>query len=414
MKKMLSFSALTAIALCAPLSAQTPAAGINLFDDVKFDGQVRLRYENADIADNDKDAGSAFTARTRLGVTAGSVAGTSMLGFGLEGVSVNNFGYDDYFSTANGKTEYDTIVDPDQARLTQGYLALKLPAKTTIKAGRQIVNLDNQRFVGSVDWRQMPQSFDAVALVSNPMEPLNVVAAYVFGINPVKKYAVADRATETSSALINLSYKVVPEATLSAYSYMLGSISDTYGAALHGKAKVSPELSLSYRAEYAVQTDPSLEYRVEDVKADASYMNLELAATYSGATLGAGYEVLGEAGDDVANGFMTPLATLHKFNGWADVFLGSNNANGLIDMNVMAGYNAAKLGNLQLVYHSFSAQSGEEDLGSEIDVSYANKISAVNGLSLLLKAAFFSAGDESIAFVAKDKTVGWAQLNYQF
>ncbi len=414
MKKVYLLSTVAALSLSSALFADESAGGINLFDDLKFDGQVRLRYENADVADNDKDAGSAFTARTRLGVVANSVAGSSMLGFGLEGVSVNNFGYDDYFSTANGRTEYDAIVDPDQARLTQGYMAIKLPAKTIIKAGRQIVNLDNQRFIGSVDWRQMPQSFDAVALISNPLEPLNIVAAYVFGINPVKKYVLADRATETSSALVNLSYKIVPQVTLSAYSYMLGSISDTYGAALHGKVKATPELSLNYRAEYAMQSDPSLEYRVEDVKADATYLNLELAASYNALTLGVGYEVLGEAGDDVNNGFMTPLATLHKFNGWADVFLGSNNANGLIDSNVMAGYNDKTLGNLALVYHSFSAQSGEEDLGSEIDVSYGSKISAIKGLGVLLKGAFFSAGDESIALVAKDKTVGWVQLDYQF
>jgi hypothetical protein len=390
------------------------AKGLNLFDDVTFSGEIRPRYENADIKDNDKDGANAFTVRTMLGVKANKAFGTDMLGAYVEALSVNNLGYDNYNSTANGQTEYDVIVDPNQARLTQAYIDVKLPAKTLLRAGRQMVNIDNQRFVGAVDWRQMRQTFDAAALVSAPVEGLSVMAAYVYGINGVKVQP-NNKATETGSALFNVSYKAAEAIKLTGYAYLLASISDTYGISAQGTLGVADGVKLSYWAEYAMQSDPSLEYRVEDVKADASYMNFDLAASMAGITLGANYEVLGKAEGEAANGFYTPLATLHKFNGWADVFLLSNNAAGLIDMNGRIAYKAAGLGKVMAVYHSFSAEEGPDDLGSEIDLSYANAVPGVNGLNGLIKAAFYSAGDEAAgAYVANDKSVVWVQLDYKF
>ncbi len=78
----------------------------------------------------------------------------------------------------------------------------------------------------------------------------------------------------------------------------------------------------------------------------------------------AGYELLGS--DDGQQGFVTPLATLHKFQGWADVFLATP-ADGVEDIYV--GVNG-QVGDLSLgaYYHDFSADEGGDDYGRELDL----------------------------------------------
>jgi hypothetical protein len=65
---------------------------------------------------------------------------------------------------------------------------------------------------------------------------------------------------------------------------------------------------------------------------------------------------------------------LHKFNGWADQFLGTP-AQGLVDTSVtLAGKLAG--GGWTVVYHDFEADEASDtidELGSEIDLSYARK-----------------------------------------
>ena len=74
-------------------------------------------------------------------------------------------------------------------------------------------------------------------------------------------------------------------------------------------------------------------------------------------------------------GFQIPLATLHKFNGWSDQFLGTP-SQGLEDLYVSLG---GKLGggNWLAVYHDFSADDASptvDDLGSEINLQYVKAI----------------------------------------
>lgn len=413
-KRVIALMAVPAMIGSMSTSLVAAEKGLNIFDGLKFKGEIRPRYEYADVSDNDKDAANTLTARTTLGVQSDETFGIDWLGAYVEVTSVNNFGLDNYNSTANGKTQYDVIVDPNQARLTQGYVDVRLPGNTLLRAGRQMVNLDNQRFVGAVGWRQMFQTFDAAAVVSSPVEGLSLTGAFVYGINGVKVQP-NNAATDTTSVLLNASYKVSDSIKMTGYAYLLASISDTYGASVSGDIPVDEGLKLGYYAEYAVQSDPSLEYQIKDVKADASYMNFDLNVKTGGLSVGANYEVLGKAEGDATNGFYTPLATLHKFNGWADVFLLSKNSAGLIDMNGRIAYQAKGFGKAMAVYHIFEAETGPDDLGSELDLLYATPVPGVNGLSFLAKAAFYSAGDEAAgAYVANDKSVGWLQLDYKF
>ena len=92
-----------------------------------------------------------------------------------------------------------------------------------------------------------------------------------------------------------------------------GNSCATYGGSFAGSAPVCDKVKLDYRAEFAWQTD----YADSPFSYGTEYYNVELGANVKPFVLGAGYEVLGS---DNGQGFRTPLATLHAFNGWADVF----------------------------------------------------------------------------------------------
>jgi len=165
--------------------------------------------------------------------------------------------------------------------------------------------------------------------------------------------------------------------------------------------------NVTYRAEYAHQTDPSNGSNAANI--DADYYNLQATANMSGFLVGAQYEVLG-AGNNVGDpAFSTPLATLHAHNGWADIFLGGTPTDGLVDLNGMLGYKADWFGLAKVVYHDFSADRGSADYGTEWDAIYKNKIPGVKGLSGMLKASWYNADQYKT-----DTTKFWVMLDYKF
>ncbi|UFS63244.1 hypothetical protein LOH54_03735 [Sulfurimonas sp. HSL-3221] len=404
MKKWMISLAAAPLMIAAMNTAAAAEESITILDDMKVSGEIRPRYEMAAVKDNGLDTANAFTARTRL-----AVEGTL---FGLEGLSakvgmtsVNNFGYNDY---APQDATYDLILDPQQAILTEGYLAYTA-ADTTLLAGRSFVNLDDQRFVGTVGWRQMERAYDTVTVVNKSVEGLTLLGAWVYGYQGVN----TNPTTDTGSALLNVNYKAGDALTVSLFNYMLADIHDTYGIRLSGVVPVEG-IKFDYAASYAMQTDATLDYALDTApKIDASYYDVALGANISGLIAGAEYEVLGDASGSSTKGFTTPLATLHKFQGWADVFLGrtaGSNNDGLADLSVKLGYAAPGFGKVLGLYHKFDALSGvNKDLGSEFDVLYANKVPGVKDLAFLAKAAFYSKGD-----TGNDVTKAWLQLDYKF
>ena len=406
-KSIMSAVALTAI--MGSVNIVSANDGVKILDGIKLKGEIRARAESADVANNGKDGAQSFTTRTHLSLT-GKLLGVDGLTSTIGLQSVNNFGGTNYNSTQNGNTKYDVIADPNKAMLSEATLDYK-SGKNLFHAGRSQVNLDNQRFIGTVGWRQLERSYDTLFVSNSSIENLNLLAAYVYGFAGVKSVTTA----ETNTVLLHAKYKVSDALNITAYDYMIASTHDTYGIALTGK--VDAGAKLTYRAEYALQADPTMEYRVKNVKADASYMNLDLGANISGILLGANYESLG-AGSTGNPAFSTPLATAHKFNGWADVFL-KTPAGGLQDANIRVGYKAKGFGKLLAVYHSFTSENAmvassgtSNDLGTEIDAVYVNKISSVKGLKGLLKLASYSKG--SVLGYTNDKQVLWAQVDYRF
>ncbi len=413
MKTLLKTSLATAILLSlGSVSAQADDGGIPIMDNIKVKGELRPRYEMVD-EDNTLSNANAITNRLVIGVNA-DLFGTDWLSGFAEMTDVHNVN-NNYNSTNNGQGGHSVVADPSQTRITQSYLDFSF-GETLFRAGRQIVNLDNLRFIGSVNWRQMPQSFDAYALVDNSVDNLNLLAAYVTQVNTVK--ADGSNSFTTSTVLLHADYKASDAINVTGYGYLIGSLHDTYGLALTGKTGMSGT-KISYRVEYALQNDASMETQSQGKpKADADYMNLKVDANMSGFLAGAMYEVLsGSNGTDGKTAFSTPLATLHGQNGWADKFL-STPAAGLVDMNVTLGYKAKGFGVAKAIYHDFSSDVGSISYGSEFDLLYKNSVPGFKNLSGLVKAALYSGGDSVAAgnttSLATDKTIFWVMLDYKF
>ncbi|WP_295021798.1 OprD family outer membrane porin [Sulfurimonas sp.] len=438
MRKMLKMSIACAVMMGAgAVSAQ--ADNVDILSNVKVNGQIRARYEMVDASDAaNKPNANALTNRLVLGVGA-DMFGTDWLSAYAEMTDVRalNNNYDDKFA-GNGTETNDVVADSEQTRLTQSYIDLKY-GKTKLRVGRQIINLDNQRFVGAVDWGQMPQTFDAYTLTDNTIENLNLTASYITQVNRVfnqDNTVSANAATagkyDTRSILLNASYKVMDELKVTAYDYMIGQGtattngtggSDTYGIALTGDVAVANGIKVNYRAEYAKQTDPTMENKsaTGNVNVDASYYDLELGANISGILVGAQYEVLSGDGDATGKetAFATPLATLHAHNGWADMFLATPTA-GLVDMNLMVGYTSKEIGTAKVIYHDYTSDVGSKDWGTELDVVYTRAIPGVNNLTGMLKYANYSADSstKNTAFVGTNMNIDTskfiAMLDYKF
>jgi len=412
MKKILmSAVALTAIMGTANV-ATASEDGLNIFNNAKFSGEIRPRFEYANKEEGAEGA-SAFTARTRLAIATDSLAEVDGLNAKIGVTTVNNFGYTNYKDGAGQGNEYELILDPQQAMLSEAFLTYT-KADTTLLAGRSHVNLDDQRFIGTVGWRQMERAYDTVTVINKSIEGLTVLGSYVYGFQGVSAAPTAD----TASVLLNVNYKVSDAIVVSGFSYMLANIHDTYGLRVTGKAPVG-DIKLNYAVSYAMQADNTMQYGSADItnKIEAAYYDISIGANIDGIIVGAEYEVLGEATGDSTKGFTTPLATLHKFQGFADEFLGqtaASNNNGLGDMNIKAGYKAKGFGKAIVWFHKFDAQTGSNtDLGSEIDAVYANKVPGVKGLNGLLKAAYFMGGEAGSGHDLDNAKI-WAQLDYKF
>jgi hypothetical protein len=422
--KKITMSAVALTAIMGSFSSVSAADGINILSNLNVQGEIRPRWENVD--DNTNAKANAYTARTKLKVT-GQLLGVDGLTASVGIISVNNFGSHEYNWKDNsgnlvtnymdGSNKYAVVQDPQKAMISNAEINYKV-GDTLLHAGRGQVNLDNQRFIGTVGWRQLERSYDSVFAANNSIKNLSVLAAWVYGFEGVGDAPTAD----TNTVLLHAAYTVMPELKVTAYDYMIANTHDTYGLALTGNIKMDA-VKLNYRAEYASQNDASMEIHTQTPttgKADADYYNLDLGANISGILAGVNYEVLSansnykDDGATAQNAFSTPLATGHKFNGWADKFL-KTPAGGLADANARLGYKAKGFGKLLAVYHDFTADKnmgGKDDLGSEFDAVYVNKVPGVNGLTGMLKYADYSKG--TVAGYTTDTTKFWAMLDYKF
>jgi hypothetical protein len=378
---------------------------------------VRYRYEYVDqVGGSILNEAKASTIRTKLGFKSGEFFGGMQGHLEFENITVAaDKAY--YNNTMNGRTAFPTVADPDGNELNQAYLQFNYLPQTVVKLGRQIMNLDNQRFIGSVGWRQNDQTMDAVSVENTTVDNLKVHYSHITNVNRIFGNESPAGEWDSNIHTANVNYKVADELEVTAYGYFLDindsllNSSQTIGAFAKGTIDADKNIKVKYRAEYATQED----YGDNTTSYDAGYYNLKLGVNVFGIDVFGGYEVLESDNGTIA--FRTPLATGHKFNGWSDRFL-TTPASGLEDTSAGVGYKVKDVHEyvdglvMKAIYHEFTPdQSGVADYGNEVNLLAKKNFG--DHYSFLVKYADFEA-DSANTISLTDTEKFWFQLGAKF
>ena len=420
------------IGLASPVHAQTIidaiAKGRPVID-------LRARYETVQDASKALDA-NAGTLRARLGYETGSWNGLSLQ---TDFDQIWAIGGATYNSTRNGKTAYPVVADPAMTALNRLQLTYASDFDTKFVVGRQRLLIGNQRFVGNAGWRQHEQTYDALSAVNNSIDGLTLNYAYLYRVNRVNGPEVPVPANTAAAATGQASYfksdshmmdgvyTGVPGLRLEGYAFLLDLSSPGY-AALPAQQLATARLStatIGGRGDYGLPLADGVaakisgefahqsEYANNPLSISLNYWLGEGSVTWQGLTGLAGYEVLEGNG---TIGFATPLATLHAFNGWADMFLVTP-TNGLKDLYMKAAYTvladfvAAKALNLAVVWHDYRTDTRNQGIGNEWDLQAELVMDA--SLSFMAKyASYEGAGAAFGGF--PDKSVFWLQTAWKY
>ncbi len=379
---------------------------------IKMDLNYRWENVDQDRGPGNPQTANANTARLRLGLLSPTF-------YGLQAYAEYEGLYalqEDYNSTRNGRTQYSTIVDPDASELNQFWLSYQGIPDTLVKAGRQRIKLDDDRFIGNVGWRQMEMTYDSILFTykSSDIFGLTVNAGYIDSAR-----TIFNTKDSMNSPILNVNYKVGDWGNLIGYGYWLDyrerenfwKSSQSYGLRFDGKSpKFFDTVNAVYTAEWSTQAD----YADNPNHYQADRINLMAGASAFNFTLSGAMEQLNGSGysstvknNTTAKAFQTPLGTNHAFQGWADLFLVTP-GDGIRDVFATASY---KTMNDSLiitgVYHDFSDDTGAVQYGKEWDFSILKKFG--KHYSLLAKYANYNADT-----FGTDTQKIWLQANVSF
>lgn len=398
-----AFATASAFAVYAMPGVVSAQSTTDAASPLQVEWNARLRHEQVDDDAFRRDA-EADTLRLRLGLRANFGSGWS--GF-LEGAGTASAN-DHYNSGANGQIKYPAVTDPEGTELNQAWVAWQ-GSSFGAKVGRQELVLDNQRWVGTVAWRQFEQTFDAVTMQWKPatdwtlrydwLDRVNRVAG-PDALNPLARNRLLNTHL-LNAAWTHGQQQVIAYAYLHKDKDVTSASTATYGARWVGKPGSAGGFG------WAVEGARQYDYANNPLDIAHSYWLLEPSWTQWGVTGKLGWEHLG---GDGRTALQTPLATLHAFNGWDDQFMVTP-ANGLQDYYAAFNGNfghqgwASKLGWI-VAYHDYHSDRGSIHYGSEWDASLSFPLAT--GLSGLLKVASYNADRFS-----RDDTKLWLQLEWQ-
>lgn len=378
---------------------------------------IRARYEFGDT--DGLDQSNALTFRERLGLKTMAWNGFSAF---IEG-EFSQAVVDDFNGGAGPNAEpFDpantAIFDPETNELNQGFLQYE-GFDTVAKAGRQRIIYDNAAFIGNVGWRQNEQTYDAISFVNKSIDGLTFNYAYVNQVNrifgsdadvPLAPGFANVEDIGSSVHLLNASYAGIKGVTLGAYVYIMNFHdlpawdNNTFGLTAMGKL-----------ADIALYGELAWQDKAGVAGAD------EALYAHATATKAFGPHALTLGLEHLDAGFKTPLATVHAFNGFADVTDAariSGAHNGLTDLylsHTMPIFLGMKWVN---VLHALGDNEISAGYGWEYDSVLTKKFD--DNFTALAKVAFFeSEGDDYTANASTTDslptTVRFSvELNYTF
>lgn len=394
----LALAVVSAMAAASAADAQTPANT----GDVIID--TRLRYEG--VSQDGLEDADALTFRARLGYETRAWRGFRLLGE-VEGVAQLT---DDFNDTVNGHTQYAVVPDPDTFELNRLQLSWSGAEGRRAVLGRQRIVLNNARFVGNVGFRQNEQTFDALRLEAKPFERAAFTYIYIDNVRRIFGDDSSQGEWDSDSHVLQADVDL-PVGKASVYGLWLDFERDapaqsnqTYGV------RWSNEWTFGqWRPRLTLEAATQSEYGANAANFDLGYQHVEAALRHGRWSVALAGERL--EGDDT-RGFATPLATLHAFQGWADVFLNTP-ADGIRDLNASVSYATGPwLADQPVTFtvraHDFTDEDGGTDFGSEFDASV--RFALTEHVSVEAKAAAFDGEDPRFS----DRTKLWFAVEYRY
>jgi hypothetical protein len=347
----------------------------------------RLRYEHVDddVPAHTENA-DAFTLRSLIGWQTAPWHNFSIAAQVIN-VSVFDDDYDNFDKAIAepDKGAFPRVVDPDDTDINQLFVEWTGIRNTKLRVGRQSVKLDNVRFIGNIEFRQVMQVFDGVALENKNLLPSTSI--YLAHFDRVKQ--ITTKYQDANVEIANVKYSISPSEALVGYGYLIdwnGEVvtaprsnpnpkttsSKTFGLRLDGTRVINPDWKVLYTAEYAKQDD----YKDGNDNIDSHYSRLGGGAMFGTWYARIDHEIL--SSNDGLSAFQTPLGTNHLFQGWADHFLTTPNQ-GIKDTFVSFGgkvFDIALSGEYH-IYKSdedFTTPSGVgtgDKYGKELDLAAA-------------------------------------------
>lgn len=342
---------------------------------------IRMQIETLDV-ENLPEVSEAATLRVRTGgeITHGRLTAR------VEG-QANIVLVDNYADGLNGLADRPIIPDPDNLAVYQAYLRYTAPSLTAT-VGRQELEYDDARFVGTAPIRQNAQDFDAVRMKWTGIKDVTVDVAYAWSFRPFwgrDGFGSRPREVDGDNIFVNVAAKT-GIGTLTGFAYKVDLddpraqsfrlSSQTYGVRLTGTKPISGGVSLAYLASYARQFDAGR--NPNDYAAD--FASLEGTAIIGDWRLGAGFEVLGADEGVPFASFQTPFSSGVKFLGLAGRFLPTP-PDGVRDYYASAHYKAGTIGPLadvsfRAVLHRFTSDRALRVYGNELDLLASGKLGA--------------------------------------
>jgi hypothetical protein len=392
--------------------------------DGEFRPRTELRYGFGSLITEDADAG--FGVSTRLRLNAGYTIDAYTFFVSFQDVMV--WGENRQLLPDDGNNSFAVFEAWADIRLGSGF---------STKLGRQTLDYDDHRIMGSVGWAQQARNHDAAIFqYAKKKFKLDLGLAFSQDYDDPSGFQSVGTAYGTTGFFTykTMQYLYLKQnwKNLSGSLLLLNNGFQNFEADGTTPEGISNLQTFGTHLDYkkgcfgtALNAFFQTGERQGAVKVEGAYL-LGLDLNYKAfdkVTLGAGMEMI--SGNDTSTGDKTeaffPLyGTNHKFNGFMDYFYVGNHANsvGLFDVHVSANFKIGEKSSLMVKALNFSGDqalpSGEKSLGTELDLVFSQ---AFNGYSLQLgySQMFASDGMYELKGITEDVSASsqnwaWAML----
>jgi hypothetical protein len=354
----------------AAAAAQQAEEPFSLADSVargRFTLELRPRYNRIDESDKALRT-EGGTVRLTAGFESAPIQSTRVI---VEGIHTHHIdpNFNDDPASINS-SPYPLLPDPRHTGMNRVYLEYLGLEDTRIRAGRQRVRLDNQRWISDNDFRQIPQLFDGISVVNEALPNTQLYGAY-FG----RVRTTSGTSSDLDLTLLHAAWNPKPGHYVSLYGYFhdqaqngafTGFANNSYrviGARFEGTA--APWLRMEgvdfpFEAEYAAQRA----FAGGDGRINADYWRVGGGIAWRETVLRADYET--KESNHGLYGLQMPLTDFYAFNGWTLHFYNTPRQ-GLRDKwaTLRQGWRDFTL---FTEYHRFKSDFGAIDFGRELDI----------------------------------------------